>query len=161
MHSTLMYPPQPAPQHTWNPGVPLLEAVSDDTFMLLLDAYRSSGGLARAPEVLAMCKHRPGVDVSTLARWLVKGSVISFDWQSKIWVPLFQFSRVDMGLQPGLNLVLAELGPYLSPWEMAVWFAQPHEHLAHAAPCDVLGTDPLAVLDAAWSDHCDLGAKPC
>lgn len=121
----------------------------DSQFMALLDAYRNTGGLARAQEVFTMCRSRNGADAATLARWIVRRKVISFDWQSKVWVPLFQFDRSTMALRPGLNPILTVLNPILGPQEMAAWFAQPSRWLMDQAPADVFVTDPNAVLKAA------------
>ncbi|MDO8284194.1 MAG: hypothetical protein Q7T69_04230 [Rhodoferax sp.] len=129
------------------------ESRMDRQFMALLDAYRNTGGLARAQEVFTMYRSRHGADVETLARWIVRREVISFDWQSKVWVPLFQFDRTTMTLQPGLNSILAALNPIHGPQEMAAWFAQPSRWLMEQAPADVFGTDPHAVLKAACTDR--------
>lgn len=125
------------------------ESQVDSQFMALLDAYRNTGGLARAQEVFTMCRSRNGADAAMLARWIVRREIISFDWQSKVWVPLFQFDRTTMALQPGLNSILAVLNPIHGPQEMAAWFAQPSRWLMDQAPADVFGTDPHAVLKAA------------
>ena len=129
------------------------ESRLDHQFMALLDAYRNTGGLARAHEVFTMYRSRHGADVETLARWIVRREVISFDWQSKVWVPLFQFDRTTMTLQPGLNCILTVLNPIHGPQEMAAWFAQPSRCLMEQAPVDVFGTDPHAVLKAACTDR--------
>lgn len=125
------------------------ESQLDSQFMALLDAYRNTGGLARAQEIFTMCRSRDGADAATLAQWIVRRQIISFDWQSKVWVPLFQFDRTTMALQPGLNSILAVLNPIHGPLEMAAWFAQPSRWLMDQAPADMFGTDPHAVLKAA------------
>ena len=125
----------------------------DRQFMALLGAYRKSGGLARAHEVFTMYRSRHGADVATLARWIVRREVISFDWQSKVWIPLFQFERTTMALQPGLDCVLSVLNPIFDPEEMAAWFAQPSRWLLDQAPAEMLGIDASAVLKAACTDR--------
>lgn len=129
------------------------EVQVDRQFMALLDAYRNTGGLARAQEVFTMYRARHGADVATLARWIVRREVISFDWQSKVWIPLFQFERTTMTLQPGLNCILTVLNPIFHAEEMATWFAQPSRWLLDQAPADMLGTDADAVLKAACTDR--------
>ncbi len=138
---------------TSKPFAHTVECQVDRQFMALLNAFRNSGGLARAQEVFTMYRSRHGADVATLARWIVRREIISFDWQSKVWVPLFQFDRTTMALQPGLNLVLSVLNPILDPEELAAWFAQPSRWLKEQAPADMLGTDPSAVLQAACSSR--------
>jgi hypothetical protein len=126
---------------------------TDDEFFAMLNAYRGSGGLARAQEVFVLFKLCCRSDVATLARWIVKRKVISFDWQSKIWLPLFQFNRSDMTPQPGLSHVLGELGAVFDPWETANWFAKPNAWIADRTPADTLQRDVSAVLNAARADR--------
>lgn len=124
----------------------------DRLFMGMLDAYRSSGGLARAQEIFTVYRAQNGSDVATLARWIVKREVISFDWQSKVWLPLFQFNRVHMAPHAGLQPVLAILNPVFSPWEIALWFTQPNPWLEGCTPANSLETRTNAVLHAASAD---------
>jgi hypothetical protein len=122
-------------------------------FMEMLDSYRATSGLARAQEVFTMYKVHHGNDVATLARWIVKRDVVTFDWQSKVWVPLFQFDRTNMSILPGMNLVLSVLNPFLGPWEMAIWFAQPNRCLQGRTPAEAMRSDPHGVLSAACMDR--------
>jgi len=130
------------------------ESRVDRQFMEMLDGYRHSGGLARAQEVFTSFKSREGAEPGILARWIVKRSVISFDWQSKVWIPLFQFSLINMELLPGVVEVLTVLNPVFEPWELAYWFAQPSRWLdSGRRPADVIGIDKHAVLRAACADR--------
>lgn len=130
------------------------ECRTDSQFMEMLHAYRQSGGLARAQEVFVQFKTRSANEPSVLARWIVKRSVISFDWQSKVWIPLFQFNRADMTLQTGIVEVLMALNPVFESWELAYWFAQPNRWLENGSkPADLIRTDAHAVLRAACSDR--------
>jgi hypothetical protein len=122
-------------------------------FMEMLDSYRSTNGIARAQEVFTMYKVSHGNDVATLARWIVKREVVSFDWQSKVWVPLFQFDRADMSILPGMDSVLSILNPIFDPWEMAIWFSQPNRRLQGKSPALALASDPHGVLNAADTDR--------
>lgn len=129
------------------------ETQVDRQFMTMLDCYRNTGGLARAQEVFTMFKSHHGADAATLARWIVRREVISFDWQSKVWLPLFQFERASMALKPGLNSVLSALNPLFGAWEMATWFAKPNHCLEGRTPSESLENDAHAVLNAACSDR--------
>lgn len=129
------------------------ECDADDQFVAMLISYRSCGGLARAQEVLGLFKRHCGSDLATLARWIVKGKVIGFAWQSELWLPLFQFNRIDMTPQPGLGQVLAELTTVYDAWELASWFAQANAWLADQTPAETLILDPTAVLHAARADR--------
>lgn len=122
---------------------------SDHRFVTLLDLYRGSGGLARAPEVASLFMRRCGDDVAVFAGWILKREVICFEWHSKMWLPLFQFSGIDMAPPPILSQVLAELVSVYDQWDVANWFVQPQLWLAQRTPIDLLVSDPLAVLNAA------------
>jgi hypothetical protein len=132
------------------------ESQKNIQFVGLLNAFRRSGGLARAPEVAARFKRQGVNDVSQLASWLLKRQVISVEWQSKIWLPLFQFSLTGMALRAGLSSVLSELVVRYDEWAIADWFAQPNVWLADCAPADVLAAAAPQVLIAAraapWPD---------
>lgn len=127
--------------------------IADHQFIALLDSYRSSGGFAQAQEVSDRFRRHSGSDASTLARWINHREVISVVWQSKLWLPLFQFKRVDMSRQTGLDQVLAELRCIYDPWELAHWFSQPNAWLAEQSPADALCLDLPAVLLAARADR--------
>lgn len=119
----------------------------------MLHAYRHTGGLAHAREVFMMFKIRHGSDSTRLARWIVKRNVMSFDWQSKIWVPLFQFNLTTMTLHPELHPIFAALNPVFEAWEMAYWFTQPNRWLADCTPVDTFSVDAKAVLGAACANR--------
>ena len=93
-----------------------------------------------------------GLNVFTAKGGVKIGMMICFDWQSRMWLPLFQFNRLDMRPQAGLRGVLEALTQRLSPWALAQWFAQPNPWLADQSPCDALGQDPPAVLRAACAE---------
>jgi hypothetical protein len=130
------------------------ESQRNNQFVALLNAFRPSGGLARAPEVVARFKRQGVNDVSPMASWLLNRQVISVEWQSKIWLPLFQFSPTGMALRAGLSSVLAELVVRYDEWAIADWFAQPNVWLADCAPADVLAVAAPQVLNAARAARC-------
>ncbi|NDP40134.1 MAG: hypothetical protein GZ093_15525 [Rhodoferax sp.] len=126
---------------------------TDDQFVAMLNAYRGSGGLVREENVLAMFSRRCGLNADTLANWIAEREVIGFEWQSRTWLPIFQFNLFNMTRPPALAQVLAELIPVYDSWELANWFAQPNPWLADRVPADALEHDPSAVLQAARADR--------
>lgn len=122
-------------------------------FMGLLKAYRPSGGLLRAQDAAARCKPRGGTDVPTLAGWMVHRQVISFEWLSRIWLPVFQFKRADMSRLSGLDEVLSELVQVYDNWQIARWFSLPSPLLAGARPADRLAAAAADVLKAARAER--------
>lgn len=126
---------------------------ADHQFVAMLNVYRDSGGLAREREVVALSRLCCGPDADTIACWVADRELMGFNWQSKTWLPLFQFNRLDMTRRPELRQVFAELTPVYDPWELASWFAQPNPWLDERIPADALDTDPSAVLQAARADR--------
>ena len=126
---------------------------ADGEFLAMLAAYRRHGGLAHAEELLALLRGDGGDGLSTLARWIARRSVISFEWQAQIWLPLFQFTRPDMRPCPAVVSVLAELAPVCEPWELAHWFARDNVWLDGRVPAGALAITPAAVLAAARADR--------
>lgn len=125
----------------------------DGWFVDMLDAYRGSGGLVRADEIVALFDLRGGPGVAALGRWMAEGRIIGFAWASDTWLPLFQFDRADMRPKGGLQRPLAELAPVCDAWELADWFARPNAWLAERAPVGLLDSHPDAVLQAARADR--------
>ncbi len=129
------------------------QSCTDDQFIAMLNAYRGSGGLARKESLIALFSRRGGIDADTLANWIADREVLGFEWQSRTWLPIFQFNLIDMTRPPVLRQVLAELIPVYAPWELVNWFAQPNPWLADRVPADALGHDPSAVMQAARADR--------
>ena len=125
----------------------------DDDFVAMLGAYRCSGGLARADEVVSRLEQGRGPGLATLARWVVERNVISFEWRGETWLPWFQFKPAGHVPAPALVAVLAELSAVYDGWELAHWFARPNSALAGRTPVDVIGADADAVRQAARADR--------
>lgn len=122
---------------------------TDPEFIAALYAYRASGGLAPAEELLTSHRRHCGHDLATLARWIVARQVISFAWQARTWIPLFQFCPHDMTPRRDLAPVLATLNAACDEWELAHWFTLPNAWLAGRTPLATLAADLSAVLLAA------------
>lgn len=161
MQTTLVSNPALPPRggaphcHSHEPAVPARRpaADSDDAFVAMLAAYRGSGGLARADEVVALLERGGLAGIATLARWIVARSVIHFEWQQQTWLPWFQFQRADHQPDPALHAVFAELGSVYDLWDMAHWFARPNSALAGGVPLQLIASDADAVLQAARADR--------
>lgn len=134
-------------------GACVLEERVDDQFITMLNAYRGSGGLARAPEVRALFKRCGGPDVATLVKWIVRREVICFEWESQPWLPLFQFDRLHLRPDARLRPLFSELTCIYDQWDIANWFARPNAWLLERTPVDALPSDFSAVLDAARAER--------
>jgi hypothetical protein len=148
-NATPGYGSQPVTPATQRPE----ENCSDSQFIILLEAYGPGGGLARGQEVLARVQQCQGGQSVRLAHWIVHRKVICFDWQSRMWLPLFQFALDDMTPLPGLDQVLAELVWEHDPVQVAQWFVQATAWLNGETPADTLLSDPAAVLRATRADR--------
>jgi hypothetical protein len=122
-------------------------------FVNFHNAFRASGGLARANQVASQFLRRSEQDVSVLGDWLVKRRAIGFEWHSKLWMPLFQFNPSDMSLRSGLADILAELVVVYNDWDLAGWFAKPNPWLSEGLPADALAVDAPQVLWAARAER--------
>jgi len=125
----------------------------DHAFVGMLNAYRSSGGLARAKEVFNLVKTRSDLGVVALANSIARRNVLSLHWQADVWMPLFQFERQGMTIKPTLEPVLAALNPVFTPWALAQWCAQPNRWLDGQSPADTLDADAERVLRAACDER--------
>ena len=126
---------------------------ADTEFVQMLNGYRSSGGLARLSEVVALCERRGGPEIGVLSASLACREIICFEWQSEGWLPLFQFDRLDMTIRSQIKPVVAELSCIYGPWDLAFWFSQPNPWLACRTPADSLLSDLPTVLQAARADR--------
>ena len=143
------------------PGTDLDQIHSERDFTTLRAAYRGSGGIARGDELARRLEdHRCG-DFVSLARLIVSGEVISFEWRNSYWVPMFQFAPGDLSLRRGPLRVVAELAPVLDGWAIASWFAQPNCRLVDRRPIDLVDSNLPAVLDAARAERAQAAAMCC
>ena len=126
---------------------------ADQQFITMLDAYRDTGGIARARELIQLCRSHGGPTVAMIAAWIDSRAVICFEWRADIWLPWFQFHRHDLTPHPQLVPVFGELNAVYDPWDSAGWFAEPNPWIAHRAPVDALLTDLPGVLQAARADR--------
>lgn len=122
---------------------------NDKGFALLLGAYIGSGGTAEGDALGETLKYQQRGDHASLARLLVARKVFGFHWRDSMWIPLFQFDRLDWSARPGLQQVLLALGSHLDGWDLATWFADANVRLGGRRPVEAFDFDPLAVLDAA------------
>ena len=126
---------------------------ADSEFVQMLNGFRSSGGLARLSEVVALSERRGSLDIAALSGSLARRELICFEWQSEGWLPLFQFDPLDMTIRSQVKPVVADLSCIYGPWDLAFWFSQPNPWLACTAPADSLLSDLPTVLQAARADR--------
>ena len=123
--------------------------IRHEQFLTMLDGFRLSGGTALGHDLAPLLSSCAGLSIGGLARGIVEGEVVHFEWQHETWLPLFQFSGPDMALLAGVRQVLKEFSGVLDPWETAQWFACPSEDLGGRTPADEVALRPDSVLHSA------------
>ncbi|MGJ7497276.1 hypothetical protein ACSFA8_19630 [Variovorax sp. RT4R15] len=117
------------------------------------NAFRASGGIVSSDEVVTLLIRHTDQPISQLARWIVDHDVLSFRWESRTMLPLFQFDLSSMTIRPSVTAVIGELVPALGDWDVSIWFAHSNAWLAGTAPVDVLERDLRSVIDAARAER--------
>ncbi len=122
-------------------------------FTAMRTAYRATGGLASEDDLERLLQDCRLADPVSLAGRLDSGEVFGFDWQHRLWIPMFQFNLRDLSVKPVPQQVRAELSGEFYGWTLAAWFTQRNAWLNHRRPIDLLDTDLPAVLEAARADR--------
>ena len=127
--------------------------VEDRQLAAMACGFQRHGGLATADELLRLMRRRSDQPISALARWIVDRNVVHFAWQGATLLPLFQFDRDRMLLNPIVISVVRELRDTFDDWEIALWFVTPNASTNGVAPVDAFESNPLAALAAARTDR--------
>jgi hypothetical protein len=98
-------------------------------------------------------RRRSDQPISTLARWIVDREVVHFAWQGATLLPLFQFDRYRVLLDPMVVSVVRELRDAFDDWEIALWFVTPNAGTNGVAPVDEVESNLSAALAAARTDR--------
>ncbi len=127
--------------------------VEDRQLAAMSCGFRRHGGVATANELLRLMRRRSDQPISALARWIVDRNVVHFAWQGVTLLPLFQFDRDSMLLNPIVISVVRELRDGFDDWQIALWFVTPNARTNGLAPVDAFESNPLAALAAARTDR--------
>jgi len=118
-------------------------------FIALLEAFRSTGGLAPGKVLVESLQDHQRGDLAHLERLIGDRRIFVVDWRGDSWIPMFQFDGHDLTCKPAPALVRAELKGLSSGWAVASWFAQPNALLDGCVPVDRMDADPGRVIAAA------------
>lgn len=123
----------------------------DAQFIVMLEAFRPYGGLARRGELEASVLQRFGDDAESASKFLRNNRILSFDWGGQTWVPLFQFTTgpAAPALCANAARIVDVLRSYLDGWRTALWFVRRNAALGGATPLTQLALNPDLVLAAA------------
>ena len=118
-------------------------------FIAMLEAYRSTGGLAPGNFLYGSLQEHQRGDLGHLVRLIVDRRIFVLDWRGDSWIPMFQFDSGDLSCRPAPALVRAELTGLTSGWAVAAWFAEPNALLEGRRPVNLVDSDLPHVLHAA------------
>ena len=134
------------------PGNPL-QCALECRFDAMESVYVREGGLATGDAVAELLRARSSQPISVLARWIVDRRIVSFNWQSRLLIPLFQFDMATMEPRQCVLDAVGELSPHLDDWDLASWFVEPNAWLDGRQPIDVVDDEPAELVQAARADR--------
>lgn len=135
------------------PTLAMTNVLNRQGFDAMIDAYKTCGGTARADDLALLLEEKQKGDFVSVARRIVSREIVSFEWQSHLWVPMFQFHRHDMSIRQEVRRVVHELSGVLDNWTLALWFTEPNEWLKGRRPVDMMDRQFSDVLGAARADR--------
>jgi hypothetical protein len=135
------------------PACGIGDSPSERGFMAMRTAYRATGGLARSDDLDRLLQDCRLAQPVSLAGRLDSGEIFGFDWQRRLWVPMFQFDLRDLSIKRVPQHVRAALSGAFHGWTLAAWFTQRNPRLNLQRPIDLIDTDLPAVLEAARTDR--------
>jgi hypothetical protein len=145
---------------SWRPAVAPPESTADRAevldpaiFRAIEIVYLRHGGILCVDQVASLMRAGEAQPVSRLARWIVEGSVVHFEWHSRVFLPMFQFEVPGLSLRPEAVAVMAELKDVFDDLGLALWFARSNSLLDGDAPIDRMADDAAAVVQAARADR--------
>lgn len=128
-------------------------SLQERRFDRLRAAFVRQGGLVSADDVSALLRGHWDQPISRVARWIAFREVLNVTWQGQVWLPLFQFERSSLDIIPAVSAIVRDLRPVYDDWELAEWFARPHDVLGGSVPAAQVACNPGAVREAARLDR--------
>ena len=122
-------------------------------FNALADAFKHSGGAARADDFALRLEDQKKGDFVSLAKRLVSRDIFCFEYQDHFWIPMFQFHLADLSARQEVSHVVDELAAVLDNLMLAKWFAEPNDWLQCKRPVDMLEHCFSDVMAAARADR--------
>lgn len=123
------------------------------SFASVRAAFDNHGGLVRGDDVAERMLRKNAPGLGSLARRIVAGELVCFEYQGERWLPMAQFDPVDMSFRPSFARVAAEMAGVFDGWELCCWLATPNSALRDRCPLELLAQDEDAVLRTARLDR--------
>lgn len=118
-----------------------------------LSLYQQAGGVESCDTLACLLRPHVAQPVSVVAHWLVERKIIAFDWRSRTFIPMFQFSMHDMSPRADVLQVVAMLAPVFDASQLALWFVQPNTALAGSTPVEKFRREPWSPARPLSSHH--------
>lgn len=131
------------------PAAFIRPAFDDSSDERLERGFLACGGVATAEEVSLLLRRHCEQPLSQLARWIVGRSVIHFERNGQMLLPLFQFNVDDMSILPTVHSTLVHFESTLDANETARWFVTPNAALGGEQPVRRMSNDAESVIAAA------------
>ena len=128
-------------------------AFNSQSFCAMIDIYKTCGGTARADDLSLLLEQSSKGNFVSVAKRIVSQDILSFEWQSHSWVPMFQFDPQDMSVKQEVRRVAHELNSVLDNWTLALWFTEPNSWLKGRRPVHMVDGQFSEVLGAARADR--------
>ena len=119
----------------------------------LVDAFKTSGGTARADDFALLLEEKQKGNFISLAKRLVSRDIFSFEFQDHFWIPMFQFHVIDLSARQEVCRVVDELAAVFDNLMLAIWFTEPNAWLQCKKPVDMIEHYFSDVLAAARADR--------
>lgn len=119
----------------------------------LVDAFKTSGGTARADDFALLLEEKHKGNFISLARRLVSRDIFSFEFHDHYWIPMFQFNLADLSARQDVSRIINELAAVFDNMMLATWFTEPNAWLKCKRPVDLLEDCFSDVLAAARADR--------
>ena len=115
----------------------------------MIGIYSASGGTTTADNLALLLEKRNKGNFVSLVQHIAMRNIISYEWRSHCWIPLFQFDIRNMDIRQEVCRVTQELSPMFDNGMLAMWFTEPNTWLKGRRPVDWIDSHFSDVLYAA------------
>lgn len=129
------------------------QGLNQHGFDTMVDAFKTSGGTARADDFAQLLEEKQKGNFVSLAKRLVSRDIFSFEYRDHFWIPMFQFHASDLSARQEVSRVVTELDAVMDSLMLAIWFIEPNEWLQCRRPVDLMEHCFSDVLAAARADR--------
>ena len=118
-------------------------------FEEMIGIYSASGGTSTADDLALLLEERNKGNFVSLVQHITFRDIVSYEWRSHCWIPLFQFDIRNMDIKQEVRRVTQELSPVFDNGMLAMWFTEPNAWLKGRRPVDWIESHFSDVLYAA------------